>query len=257
MIFPPFSGFPTLPTDHTSWEGNTSVSIQTAPSIISGVHTRNSETTRRRLPVDEVVNTITHGIGIPLSLAGAALLLTSAAATGDAWRIAGCAVYSVTLVGVFTASTLSHCFVCPKARDLFRAVDQALIYLLIAGCYTAFSVAYLHGPWWQVQLGLMWVIALTGFVSKFCYSHRINSCRIWSYILLACLGASPAFYMLGAVPLGLHGWVVFGWAAFLLGVVFFVLDIKRFHFHAVWHILVIAGCSCHFAAIYFYVANIA
>jgi hemolysin III len=231
------------------------VSTNTASSIISGVRSNNALPTAKaadsgRLPADEVVNTITHGIGIPLSIAGAVLLLGAAVSSNDAMRILGCSIYCATLIGVFTASTLSHCFVCPKRRNFYRSLDQALIYLLIAGSYTPFSLVYLHGPMWNCQLVLMWAIALIGCVSKIGFCHRINACRTWSYVLLAWLSAIPAFAMIGSVPLFL------GAAAFMLGMVFYLLDIKRYHFHAMWHILVIAGTGCHFMAIYLYVATI-
>lgn len=236
------------------------MSSQTVSPAISNVHAVNDVTAPSlipgRLPADEVVNTITHGIGIPLSLAGAVLLLNTAIHSGDPLRILGCFVYSLTLIGVYTASTLSHCFVCPKRRNFYRALDQALIYLLIAGSYTPFSLIYLHGPFWNGQLILMWTIALIGCVSKFGFCHRINACRIWSYVLLAWLSAIPAFALIGAVSLALHAWVFLGAAALMLGVVFFMLDNKRFHFHAMWHILVIAGTGCHFMAIYQFVASV-
>jgi hemolysin III len=239
------------------------MSSQTASPIISGlsgVHASSGSVTSTaatgRLPADEVVNTITHGIGIPLSIAGAVLLLSTAINTGDPLRILGCAIYSLSLTGVFTASTLSHCFVCPKRRNFYRALDQALIYLLIAGSYTPFSLIYLHGPLWNGQLILMWTIALIGCVSKFGFCHRINACRIWSYIGLAWLSAIPAFAMIGTVSLALHAWVFLGAAALMLGIVFFMLDIKRYHFHAMWHILVIAGTGCHFMAIFYFVATV-
>lgn len=208
----------------------------------------------QRLPADEIVNTITHGIGIPLSIAGATLLLASALETADLWRISGCAIYSVMLVGVFTASTLSHCFVCPQCRNFFRALDQALIYVFIAGSYTPFALVYLPGVLWNALLTVIWAIALSGFISKLGFKHRINASRAWTYVVLAWLTAIPAVAMIGTVPTGLHFWAFLGAGAFMLGMVFYLLDIKRYHFHAMWHVLVIAGCACHFIALYSYVA---
>lgn len=234
------------------------MSSQTVSSLAQGIrartHLAEADVAAGRLPADEVVNTITHGIGIPLSLAASAVLLTTALASGETVRLVSCAIYSLTLVGVFTASTLSHCFVCPRRRNFYRALDQALIYLLIVGSYTPFSLVYLHGWIWNSLLALMWGIALTGAVSKLGFCHRINACRAWSYVLLAWLTAIPAVAMLGYVPIALHIWAFLGAASFMLGMVFYLLDLKRYHFHAMWHILVIAGCTCHFMAIYFFVA---
>lgn len=229
------------------------MSTQTAQSIFASAGDRRNGAAKA-LPFAEVVNTITHGVGIPLSLAGAALLLLRVSASGDALRIIACAVYSATLAGVFTASTLSHCFVCPIARHRFRALDQGLIYLLIVGSFTPFSIAFLQEPIWRAHLGVMWIIAIWGFASKIGYSHRVDAHRIWSYLLLAVLGAIPAFSTYGAAPQAVHGWVFLGGGAFLLGVLFFLVDLQRYHFHAIWHLLVIAGCACHYVGIYYYVA---
>lgn len=234
------------------------MSSQTVSSIAQGVRARThlpeADAKLGRLPPDEVVNTITHGIGIPLSLAAGTILLSAAVQSGGALRLSGCLIYALCLVGVFTASTLSHCFVCPRRRHFFRALDQALIYLLVAGSYTPFALIYLNQLGWNVLLVLMWAIALTGFASKLFFSHRVNACRAWSYVLLAWLTAIPAVATIGTVPVGLHIGAFLGAAAFMLGMVFYLLDIKRFHFHAMWHILVIAGCTCHFMAIYSFVA---
>lgn len=208
----------------------------------------------RRLPFSEVVNTLTHGVGIPLSLAGGALLLSRAAASGDTARILACTVYAATLAGVFIASTLSHCFVCPTARRRFRALDQGLIYLLIVGTYTPFAAVYLTGPIWRAHLATTWLFAIIGCISKIGFAHRVDAHRIWSYLALGALLAIPAVVTLGQAPLAVHGWAFLGGAAFLLGVVFFLLDLQRYHFHAIWHVLVIAGCACHYVGIYYYVA---
>src|SRR5947207_1155429 len=105
------------------------------------------ELTRRTLH-QEFVNALTHGCGLVLSLLAAPLLLAAAIIHGDAWLILGCGAYTVSLVPVYAASTLSHCVHRPQSKQLFRMWDQGLIYLLIAGTYTPFALAYLRSGWW-------------------------------------------------------------------------------------------------------------
>ena len=122
---------------------------------------------------EETVNSITHGIGLVLSLVAAAWLMTSVTRHGDALQCAGCACYALTLVAVYAASTLSHAFRRPRLRRLFRIIDQAFIFLLIAGTYTGLAFTYLRvGPWW-ILTSLIWFIAWAGFVSKLVFAHRI------------------------------------------------------------------------------------
>src|ERR1700676_5053173 len=111
---------------------------------------------------EETANSITHGIGLALSFAAAVTLVQKAFQTHDAWTLAGCGIYALTMVAVCAASTLSHVFRAPEPRRFFRIVDQACIYLLIAGTYTPFGLTYLRGDWWWLLLAAMWLVALLG-----------------------------------------------------------------------------------------------
>ena len=108
---------------------------------------------------EELANVLTHGLGLLLSLAGAAIMV-SLLGHGDSWRIAGCIIYLASLSGVYLMSTLSHTFETPRVRSFFRALDQGTIYFLIAATYTPFSMAYLHSwPWW-LFLAVVWGVAM-------------------------------------------------------------------------------------------------
>ena len=111
---------------------------------------------------EEIANTITHGLGFVLSVFGA-LVMADTLGGGDGWRVAGCAIFVTSMIAVYAMSTLSHIFQSPRLRTLFRAIDQGTIYLLIAGTYTPFSLAYLHStPWW-ILLGAVWAVAALRF----------------------------------------------------------------------------------------------
>src|SRR5437867_3557180 len=101
-----------------------------------------------RLREEERVNSLTHGIGLALSVPGVVLLLYAVCRHGDAWQFAGSSIYGGTLVAVYAASTLSHIFRRPSLRRVFRIIDQALIFLLIAGTYTPIALTYLRDGWW-------------------------------------------------------------------------------------------------------------
>jgi hemolysin III len=209
-----------------------------------------------RSAMQERLNVLTHGVGFVLSVVGAVALVTVVWQHGDAWRIAGCLIYAASLVGVYTASTLSHGCQTPRRKDFFRALDQGLIYLLIVATYTPFSLAYLRGwPWW-ILLAAMWAVALFGFFSKLFYFHRVNAVSIWLYLALGWLPIVSATALVGVVPAAALWWMLIGGICYTLGTVFLIFDQHVVHFHAVWHLWVIAGSMCHFLAILLFVARV-
>ena len=202
---------------------------------------------------EETVNSVTHGIGLALSIAGAAALLTAARLYGSGWHLAGCGVYATTLIGVYAASTLSHVFEGSQLRRLFRVLDQAFIYLLIAGTYTPFALGYLRDGWWWLLSGLVWGFALAGFLSKTVWRHRVDAITVWAYLLLGWLPYVAIARVLELLPFEVFWWLLIGGLCYMIGIVFLKLDHKVRYFHAAWHIVVIAGSFCHYVAILFYV----
>ncbi|MBL9092735.1 MAG: hemolysin III family protein [Planctomycetaceae bacterium] len=203
---------------------------------------------------EEWANAFTHGIGLLLSLIGGWYLNERAAASGDAYRWAGCAVYALTLIGVYTFSTLSHLFQRPTARHIFRVFDQAFIYLLIVGTYTPIAAGYLHGGWLTFLLVAMWGVAIAGFLSKTVLRHRIDSISTVGYLVLGWMPALAVPAAFELLPYEALWMMVGGGLLYTLGVVFLVLDRKVPYFHAVWHLMVMAAGATHFYAIYLFVA---
>jgi hemolysin III len=207
-----------------------------------------------RSPAEELANTVTHGIGLVLGVAGAAALIFRAALSGDAWRIVGCGIFAAALIAVYAASTLSHA-TRPPWRRRFRILDQGFIYLLIVGTFTPLALEFLRTGWGWLLLALMWSVALVGFVSKIWFAHRIDAVTIWSYLLLGWLPILPAAAYVGRVPAEVLWWVLIGGLCYTAGTIFLVLDVRRFHFHAIWHLLVVAGSACHWSAVFLFVAS--
>jgi len=214
---------------------------------------RNNVVPVDRTPVDEVLNTLTHGFGFVLSAIGAALL-TWVAFRGNYWQAAGCSLYAVSLVAVYANSTLSHCVWRPNLRSFFRRLDQGCIYFLIVGTYTPFALMYLRTGGWLVFLGLLWCLALAGFVSKVFLGHRVESVAIWMYVLLGWLPVVAGIQLIGVVPPTALWWMLIGGLSYTGGTVFLAFD--RYHplLHPIWHICVIAGSAIHFFAIWQFVA---
>jgi hemolysin III len=207
-----------------------------------------------RTLAEEIVNSVTHGIGLILSLVGSLILLVRVLSQPDMWRLLGCGVFATALVVVYAASTLSHAVARPAWRRVFRILDQGCIYLLIVGTYTPFALEYLRFGWWWLFFLLMWTAALVGFLSKLLLMHRIDAVTIWSYLLLGWLPIIPTWIYLDLVPWGALAGILVGGLCYTAGTVFLILDCRRLHFHAIWHLFVVAGSVCHFCAVFLFVA---
>jgi hemolysin III len=210
-----------------------------------------------RSAADEVVNTITHGAGLVLAIVGASLMAATLWGHGDGWRIAGCAVFLVTMVAVYAASTLSHAVSHPQWKYFLRQVDQGVIYLLVVGTYTPFGLAYVRTGLGWALLAALWASAIAGFLAKVVFAHRINNGTVWTYVVLGVLPTLVIPYLWHMVPVGTAVWMAVGGLCYLGGTLFLTYDAHVRHFHAVWHLLVIAGSACHFLGIFTSVASAA
>jgi hemolysin III len=197
-------------------------------------------------PQEEMVNTITHGLGLVLSLLGTIAIIASARSIERGLAI-GCGVYAITLVVVYAISTLSHAVWQPRSKRRLRAWDQGVIYLLIAGTYTPFACLDLSSSARVLVLVGMWSVAGIGFLSKVWWEHRVGAdFKAHSYVLFGWL---PALTMLHLVSLACLSWMAVGGLLYTLGTLFLALDRQFRFFHATWHMFVVAGSACHYYAI--------
>lgn len=204
------------------------------------------------LPVEEVANTLTHGFGLFLSIIGFALLVFLASLRGDPWLIASCAVYGLSLVILYAASTVYHSAVAPEHKKFLQIVDHCCIYLLIAGSYTPFGMVIAGGSLGRVLLAGIWTFAVVGITLKLIFGNRYPVLSVTSYLIMGWLGVfavQPLFNALGGVPVAL---AVAGGIAYSLGVVFFPWKSIRHH-HAIFHVFVMAGSIFHYLAVVLYV----
>jgi hemolysin III len=200
---------------------------------------------------EERINAITHGLGLVLSVAGFAYLLTAAMTSGSWIRLASCGVYGVSLMAMYAASTSLHAARTPERKLQFQVCDHVSIYLLIVGTYTPF-MASLEGHIGWVLLGCVWTLAAFGIAIKVRYADRLNETSPMPYVVLGWLALAairPLMEVLATEGLVL---LIGGGVSYSLGVIFFCRDDKRY-FHAIWHVFVMGGTACHFFAILLYV----
>ncbi|MET0051354.1 MAG: hemolysin III family protein, partial [Candidatus Thiodiazotropha sp.] len=123
---------------------------------------------------EEIAHAITHGVGILLSVAGFALLVTFASLYGNVWHVVSSSIYGATLILMYTASTLYHSIPMPRAKRVLQRLDHAAIFLLIAGTYTPYTLVNMRGEWGWLLFGLVWGIALFGVLFEFLRRDRFK-----------------------------------------------------------------------------------
>lgn len=201
-----------------------------------------------RLSTEELVNTLTHGVGLVLSIAGFAVLLSLAIMRGGAWRIVSCAIYGSTLVCLYTASTLYHSSRSRRMKRILRVCDHSAIYLLIAGTYTPFLLVNLRGGWGWSLFGVVWGLAMAGILFKVWFVEHFSVLSTAVYLLMGWLAVLAIKPMVRSVPLSGFLWLLAGGVLYTMGVVFFAWK-KVPHNHAIWHGFVLAGSACHYFAV--------
>ncbi len=206
----------------------------------------------RYTAAEELANSVTHAIGIVLSIAGLAVMTAFAALRGDAWHLVACSIFGSALILNYTASTLYHSIQIEHLKGALRALDHSAIFLLIAGTYTPFMLVNLRGPWgWSLLIGV-WTIALLGISLRLLLKGRRHGLVVGLYIAMGWAVVVAVQPMLLHVATGGLVLLAAGGLAYTLGVIFYKWKSLPYH-HAIWHVFVLAGSSLHFFAVLFYV----
>jgi hemolysin III len=197
---------------------------------------------------EEIANSITHGLALIASMVGLPALVVVAVSRGDPWQIVGGAVFGSTLLLLFAVSTLYHALPDSRLKRIFRVLDHSAIYLLIAGTYTPFTLGALRGPWGWTLFGTVWGLALAGILFKTTVGFRFPHLSTAVYIVLGWLVVIAIRPLVTQVSPAGVAWLVGGGLFYTGGVVFYVWERLRYG-HAVWHVFVAAGSTCHFLAV--------
>src|SRR5713101_1064520 len=207
-----------------------------------------TQVSTRRLSSEELANSLTHGAGLMLSIAGFIVLVVLAAMRGSAWRIMSCAVYGSTLICLYTASTLYHIIHPGRLKRILKICDHSAIYLLIAGTYTPFLLVNLRGSWGWSLFAVIWGMAMAGILFKVWFVEYFSVFSTAVYLLMGWLALLAIKPMLLSVPLSGLLWLLAGGVLYTAGVVFYALKKVPYN-HAIWHGFVIAGSTCHYFAV--------
>jgi hemolysin III len=197
---------------------------------------------------EEIANSVSHGVGALLAIAGLILLTLRAAEAGGVRHIVCTAVFGASAILLYLASTLYHSLSRTRAYRLMMSLDHSCIYLLIAGTYTPFTLLGLRGPLGWTLFAIVWSCAVVGVIVKAFFAGRWNAISTAMYLAMgwACVFAIKSMYLLLAHPV--FALLFAGGVCYSAGIPFFAS--KRKYMHFIWHLWVLGGTACHFAAIW-------
>ena len=202
---------------------------------------------------EELVNSITHGVGTLLAIAATAVAIVWAALYGNVYSVVSASVYGATLIILYLMSTLYHAFTGKRVKSVFRIFDHCSIFLLIAGTYTPLVLVALNGALGWTIFGIIWGSAALGITLN---AISIEKFKVFSMIcylvmgwmivlafksLIGAMGFYPAFALLLA-----------GGVCYTVGAIFYAMK-NHPYMHGIWHVLVLAGSVFHYFCILFYV----
>jgi hemolysin III len=236
---------------------------------------------------EEIANSASHGVGLLVALVATPFLLNAIARRGNPVVLVGTAVFALTVILLYTASTLYHAL-APRTpwKRFFRLLDHGAIFLLIAGTYTPLTLGVLWGPWGWTILSVVWTLAivgvyLTGFPRLMRGYRREFTERnlppptrgndlanenqalqmfepvhypklsMALYLLMGWLVLIAIAPLWDRLPPAGWGWLAAGGISYTFGITFAVFDRLRYG-HFVWHLFVLVGTVCHGVMVWLY-----
>ncbi len=202
---------------------------------------------------EELINSITHGIGAGLGIAALVLCIVKSCNPLDGFKLASSIVFGLTFTLLYLMSCLYHALAVNGAKRVFRVFDHCTIFLLIAGTYTPYTLVTLRGVTGWILFGIVWGVGIVGIVFNAISLKRFAKISVACYIGLGwviILASSQLMASLAKEGLIL---LLAGGIAYTLGAVLYAIGSKKPYFHSVFHFFCLFGTVLHFLSIYFYV----
>lgn len=197
---------------------------------------------------EEIFNSVSHGIGAGLSVAGTVVLIVSAVIHTNAWGIVSSCIYGATLIILYTMSTLYHSLTNEKAKAFFRIMDHNTIFLLIAGTYTPITLYFLGGVTGWVLFAIVWGAAVIGIIINSINLEKARIPSIFCYVVMGWVIIFAIKPLIAAMPTVSLVFLIIGGVFYTLGIIFYAIK-KIKYFHSVWHLFTVAGSVFHYFSI--------
>lgn len=206
--------------------------------------------------IEEIINGVTHGIGVVFGIVALTILLVMSIKKGDVPSIVSFSIYGACIILMFLSSTLYHSFTIDKVKKILRTFDHSSIFLFIAGTYTPIAILTLKG---NLRVGILvaiWSIAIAGVIFKIFTYGKFDKYKALSLVLYIGMGWAaiiPVKAIINATSINFFYWILAGGLLYTLGTIFY--SIKKIPYnHAIWHLFVLAASVMHFLGIVLYLA---
>ena len=202
---------------------------------------------------EELMNSITHGIGACLGIAALVLCIVKSCNPLDGYKLASSIVFGLTTTLLYLMSCLYHALKVNRAKRVFRVIDHCTIFLLIAGTYTPYTLITLHGMTGWVLFGVVWGVGILGIVLNAVSLRRFAKMSVACYIALGWVVLFASRQLIASLaPAGL--WLLLaGGIAYTIGAVLYGIGSKKPYFHSIFHFFCLVGTALHFFSIYLFV----
>lgn len=206
---------------------------------------------RQQSEFEERLNAGTHGIGALLGVV-ALILLIVYNSDKAAYSLLSVVLYGLSIIILFTASTLYHAIKREKHKHYFRVLDHISIYLLIAGTYSPVCLILLEQSKGWLLFWMVWGIAALGLVLKIFFTGKFEVFSLALYLVMGWLVVFDFSYLSQVMgPQGIL-WLFAGGLFYTLGIVFYAIERIPYN-HVIWHLFVLAGAISHFFMVFWYV----
>ncbi|WP_425418803.1 PAQR family membrane homeostasis protein TrhA [Oricola indica] len=196
---------------------------------------------------ERIADGVIHVVGITASVIAVAILLVIAVPTLEMSYSTALAIYGLTVVTLFSVSAAYHMISHAGSRAVLRKLDQAAIFLKIAGTYTPLvlmiGTAFSYGV-----LAFVWIAALLGAVGKVAFGHRLEGVSVGIFLVLGWASLTLAWPIFATLPIAVSILILAGGVLYSIGVIFHVWEGLKYQ-NAIWHAFVLAASSCHFIAV--------
>jgi hemolysin III len=201
---------------------------------------------------EEIANVVTHSIGTALSVAGLVILLFLTLSHPDRYCLVSSLIFGATLIVLYAGSTIYHSMRHPHRRRKAQVLDHAMIYVLIAGTYTPFTLVTLRGAWGWTLFGIVWGLAVIGVIREFFFKGKPKWLSMVMYLSMGWIAIIAIKPLIERLPAGGLWLLLSGGLAYTVGTIFYGMK-KIPYTHAIWHLFVLGGSTCHFLAVALYV----
>ncbi|MDR0347568.1 MAG: hemolysin III family protein [Coriobacteriales bacterium] len=201
---------------------------------------------------EEIANSVTHGVGALLGIAALVLMIIVSVIHGGGLRLAAALVFGITLILEYTASTFYHALRPPRAKQVFKVLDHASIYLLIAGTYTPFCLLSLANSDGSLICILVWALAGIGIAVEAFWVFRPRWVSVLVYLIMGWIIVIKGGTLFDVLPTGGMALLLAGGLCYTLGTIFYILK-KVPYMHSIWHLWVLAGSTCHVLCVLLFV----